>query len=203
MGRTAPRGDVAKSCSTTRLSPDSLSLAPQWQNLANLLKPVPPTGIDAVYERAEQYRDYADIARRTHYKMSDARARTHQWIGALAIIAAAVVSTGFLASINSHQSNAFKLVGGIIALVAATLSGFQTFYKFSDVGEKHRVAAANYGEVRRDLELYLAKYSQKNPADLISALQELDELSDHIDGLDRAGPGYPGRVYRRVKKESA
>jgi hypothetical protein len=157
--------------------------------------------IDALIERAGQYREYADLARRTHYRMSDRRARTHQWVGGLAIIAAATVSTGFLSTINSTPSNAFKFAGGVLALFAAILAGFQTFYKFAEVGEQHRLAAASYGSVRRDLDLFLARYAVKDPADAPTAITELDRLADRVDALDQEGPGYPGRVYAHIKKK--
>jgi hypothetical protein len=155
--------------------------------------------IGELYNRAEQYREYAHYARRTHYRLSDRRARAHQWIGALTIVAAALVSTGFLSTINSSPSNAFKLAGGIIALVAAILSGFQTFYKFAEVGEQHRLAAANYGAVRRDLDLFLARYARQREDESPLAYAELDRLANAIDELDREGPGYPGRTYDGVK----
>jgi hypothetical protein len=163
----------------------------------------PNQQMEALYAKAERFREYTDLARRTHYQMSDRRLRTHNWVGALAIIAAAAVSTGFLSTINSSPSNAFKLTGGIVALVAAILSGFQTFYKFADVGEEHRVAAADYGSVRRDLDLFLSRYASRDPNDLPGALRELDALANQIDELDKRGPGYPGRIYERIRTKRA
>jgi hypothetical protein len=152
-------------------------------------------------DQARQLCEYADLARTTHYKMSDRRARAQQWLGGVTIAISAVVSTGILASVSKNPSVGLTLAAGIIALIATILTGFQTFYKFGETAEQHRLAAANYGELRSDLQRFLIRYKDDNPGERAEALAELQKLTARAAQLDRAGPGFPGRLYQRVRRE--
>jgi hypothetical protein len=155
-------------------------------------------------DQAREYCKYAHFARATHYKMSDRRARVQQWLGGTTIAISAVVSTGILASVSAKDpSFGLKLAAGIVALFATVFTGFQTFYKFGEIGEKHRLAAANYGALRSDLQRFLIRYKDDIPAERSEALVDLHKLSERLAELDRAGPGYPGRTYDRVAKREA
>jgi SMODS and SLOG-associating 2TM effector domain family 4 len=153
-----------------------------------------------VLEQASHYRDYAHLARTVHYHMADWRAWINQLIGGLTVLASALVSTGVLTNVKSNPGFALTLAAGIVAFVAAVLAGLQTFYKFGEVAEKHRTAAADYGEVRRELELFLVRYAEKDPAQASLALTELGRLAESLAELDRKGPGYPGRLYKRAQR---
>lgn len=151
-------------------------------------------------DQARQLCQYADVARATHYKMSDRRARAQQWLGGVTIAISAVVSTGILASVSKNPSLGLTLAVGIIALIATILTGFQTFYKFGETAEKHRLAAANYGELRSDLQRFLIRYMDDNAVERADALAELHSLTARAAELDRAGPGFPGRLYERMRE---
>ena len=96
--------------------------------------------------------------RAVRYRMADLRAWLGQVTGGLAVFAAAVVSTGILTHVNINATSALVVAGGVVAFVAAVLAGLQTFYKFGEAAENHRVAGADYGEVARKLDLFLAQY---------------------------------------------
>jgi hypothetical protein len=119
-------------------------------------------------DQARQLCQYADVARATHYKMSDRRARAQQWLGGVTIAISAVVSTGILASVSKNPSLGLTLAV-IIALIATILTGFQTFYKFGETAEKHRLAAANTATTVRPATVSI-RYRDDNAVERADAL---------------------------------
>lgn len=134
--------------------------------------------------------------------MADRRALVNQVVGGLTVLAATAVSTGILTRAGKHPSTALTLAGGILAFVAAVLAGLQSFYKFAEVAEKHRTAAASYGDARMKLELLLAEYTGADAGKAPSALSELAAIQKELSSLDRAGPGFPSRLYRKAEAET-
>jgi len=150
---------------------------------------------------AESYLEYALLVRAVHYRMADLRSWLGQVIGGLAVFAAAVVSTGILTHLSINASSALIVAGGVVAFIAAVLAGLQTFYKFGEGAEKHRVAGADYGEVARKLDLFLAQYRGSDDSVIDSALADLATLADKLSDYDRKGPGFPGRLFDRMRQE--
>lgn len=163
--------------------------------------PTPNAPIGALLEDAERYRQYALLVRSVHYRMADIRAWVGQLIGGLTVFAAAVVSTGILTHLNTHPSSALTVAGGVVAFIAAVLAGLQSFFKFGEAAEKHRVAGADYGEVATKLDLFLARYAAADVERTDAALDELSGITDKLGEYDRKGPGFPGRLYDRARKE--
>ncbi len=151
-------------------------------------------------KQAREYHKYAAVVRLVHYHMADARAWLNQVIGGLTVLAAAAVSTGILTHAGKNPSSTLTLAGGILAFVAAVLAGLQSFYKFSEVAEQHRRAAANYGDVKMKLELFLVEYTDADPSAAADALSALPAIQTELSSLDLAGPGFPSRLYRRAER---
>jgi hypothetical protein len=150
---------------------------------------------DDLVTMAETNEKFAEDARNTHYNRADLNALLHRLVGGAAVVTSAVVSTSILASLNKdHPSFGLTLAAGILAVVAAVLSGLQTFYKFGEVGERHRLAGAYFGELRRDLELL-----RRCPTEA-DRCTELRKLLDRLGKLEEAGPGYPASVFHHISE---
>ena len=124
-----------------------------------------------------------------HYSRADRAARWNVVLGIPVTLTAAVVSTSIFASINSSPANGWKIVAGLIALLAAALSALQTFFKFPETGERHRVAAAKYGAVRRSLDVFILRYAHGGSASDAAALDQLERLATRLGELDETSPG--------------
>jgi hypothetical protein len=159
--------------------------------------------VDSLLEQAAEVRRKVHLARRTHYEMADSRARIHRVVGGLTVVTSAFVSAGLLTSVDSNPGFELTLAAGIVALVAAMLAGLQTFYRFGELAEKHRLAAANYGDVRAELDLLIARHGASAGGDFDAALRDLRRQVDRVARFEQAGPGYPGKVYRKVEKQVA
>lgn len=49
-----------------------------------------------------------------------------------------------------------EIATGLTSLLVATLASLQTFFRFAEKAEKHRLSAARYGALRRETEEMLA-----------------------------------------------
>jgi hypothetical protein len=148
---------------------------------------------DELVALAEHYAQFTEVARGTHYDRADLNALLNRLVGGAAVVTSAVASTSVLTNLDkNHQSFSLVLAAGILAIIAAVLAGLQTFYKFGEVGERHRLAGAYFGELNRDLELFV-----RCPAEAERCTQ-LRELLDRLGKLEEAGPGYPAKVFHEV-----
>ncbi len=87
-------------------------------------------------------------------------------------------------------------MGGLVSVLAATLTGLQTFLKFSERAEKHRTVAARYGALRREIE-ELMSLEEKLTKELITPLRKA------IDRLAEEAPNVPTRVWSKTQKSLA
>src|SRR3989442_2920082 len=94
---------------------------------------------------------------------------------------------------------------GLIALIAATLDALQTFYKFPEAGERHRTAAAKYGVVRRELDLFTLRYEHADDSAREEALNALEKSASRLGELDESSPGIgtprPGRRRGKLRRQ--
>jgi hypothetical protein len=142
-------------------------------------------------------RDYAQFMRDQHYAASDAATRWNVVLGIPVVIVSAVVSTSIFASINGSPGNGWKIGAGLVSLAAAALSALQTFFKFPETGERHRLAAARYGHVRREAEVFSLHYSGGDSAQRDTALTELETIANKLGELDEVSPAIARRTSRR------
>ena len=157
--------------------------------------------MDDILKQAKQYRVDATYTGRAHYKAADIASERNNLLGIPVIIATAVVGTSIFATLSGSPDIAWKITAGIVSLLAATLSALQTFFKFSETAERHRAAGAAYGALRRDVELFLLKYSEAEVDARSSALQELERLSSKLSELASGSPRIPDGAFQRAIKE--
>jgi hypothetical protein len=138
---------------------------------------------------------------RAHYKAADISSEWNNRLGIPVIITTAIVGTAIFATLSSNPDITWKIVAGIISLLAATLSALQTFFKFAEAMERHRTAGAAYGAIRRDIELFLLKYSEAKGDARSLALQELERLTSKLSELASGSPRIPDRAFHRAVRE--
>jgi hypothetical protein len=121
----------------------------------------------------------------------------NMWLGIPAAILAAVVGTSVFATLESDVEPIWKIVAGLISIVAAILSSLQTFLALGDRSAKHRAAAAEYGAIKREIEeiTLTLKSSGRVPADL------LGQVRKKLDDLARETPQVPNRIWSKVRQE--
>ena len=154
-----------------------------------------------IIDQAKHYRTVVRRAARAHYKAVDQARRGNLLLGVPVVVTTTVVGTSIFATLNSQPSATLKILAGIVSLLAAALAALQTFFRFAERAEKHRVAAANYGIARRDLDLFLLKYVSE-PADARqAAIDDLGKIKSKLDQLAQESPDIPPRAYDAAVKE--
>ncbi|CAN5426787.1 hypothetical protein BH10PSE17_BH10PSE17_23310 [soil metagenome] len=122
-----------------------------------------------------------------HYAMADRLAARGQWLGVAVILISTLIGTSVFASIAAAEDAPTwaKLIVGCLSVMAAVMSALQTFFKFSERAERHRVFGARYGAVRRELEAFLASGTVDMQTQYIMVLREkLDRIAEEAPDVD-------------------
>lgn len=121
-----------------------------------------------------------------HYEMTSRLGRRNLWIGVPVIMITAAVGTSSFASILSELIPLWaKIAVGGASILAAVLASLQTFFKFAERADLHRVFAAKYGAVRRELESVYASDQSASESKFFDGLREkLDRLAEEAPAVD-------------------
>lgn len=119
-----------------------------------------------------------------HYGAAKRLGNYGRVFGVPVIVITAIVGASAFASILAQTVPlSAKLIAGLCSLVATVLSSLQTFFKFSERSEKHRIFGAKFGAIRRELEV-LRIQTQIKSADLTVLRTKLDKLAEEAPNVD-------------------
>ncbi|MFK3973535.1 SLATT domain-containing protein [Pseudomonas sp. NPDC087358] len=126
----------------------------------------------------------------SHHLMAEKLDSQHKWLGILVIVITSISgATSILAELKDND----KLILGLVTLSVTVFTALQTFLKLEEKANRHRVAAAGFGDVRRTLEL--AGVSGDEAADL-----SLKRVEIAIGNLAKESPSVAKSVYDKALK---
>lgn len=134
--------------------------------------------------------------RMTHYLLADRLRWWNNVVGSVAVVASAVVSGGILTTIHSAPSFWWKVAGAAVGLVATALTGLRTYLQFGEVSERHRVAAAKFGGIKRQLDVLIESHPRWSD-DAVE--RQVKQTGDAISQLEQTAPGYSRGWWRKGK----
>ena len=135
----------------------------------------------------------------SHYQAEGYYARLHYFLGIPAIAISAIVGTSIFSTIGSSStSQEIQITVGLISLLATVLISLQTFLKFSEQAEKHRITAAKYGALRRSIEQI--KTFMSSEIEFENLESEITALRNRIDELAEDAPNVPKKVWKQAKQ---
>ncbi len=112
-----------------------------------------------------------------HYSAARIYNKLHLWLGIPAVILSVVVSTSIFSSLStSAESGNTKwliIIIGLLSVTSGVLAGLQTFLKYSELSEKHRIAGARYAHLKHKIEL-LATFSIEDEGELRDKLEQIE-----------------------------
>jgi hypothetical protein len=149
--------------------------------------------VSDVEQKASDWEKWVEAVRTTHYARADSFRRWNNFIGVAAVVTSTVVSAGILTSVHKNPGFGWTLAGAVLAVIATGLTGIRSYLKLGTLSEQHRKSAANFGEVRRKLEIFLLAHPPDDPA----SRAELDAIAREIADLERQGPGYPKGIFEK------
>lgn len=110
-------------------------------------------------------------SQRAHYLAAESMQRKHFVVGALAIVSATLASALTFFE-NNTQIAALDYIAPFLGTFAAVFASVQTFSRFLERYDQHRVAAVRYGSIARKLEL------TSNSDELPSILKEWEQVAE-------------------------
>ncbi len=123
-----------------------------------------------------------------HYAFADKLAWKGQTLGVPVILLTTLVGASALSSVAAEVVPTYaKVIVGALSLLAAVLSGLQTFFKYAERADKHRVFGARYGALRRELEQLHSNGGKTN-----------DKVRQALDKLAEDAPAVPESIFRSV-----
>jgi hypothetical protein len=106
-------------------------------------------------------------------------------LGLPVVILTTLVGTSAFATFNDTTSNRAKVLVGTVSILAAVLAGIQTFLGYSQVAERHRIAATRYATLRRRIEVALTRHDASF----------IDSIRSEMDKIGGASPQIGTKVW--------
>jgi hypothetical protein len=132
-----------------------------------------------------------------HYECGVWYGRLNYLLGIPTIILSTAVGTAVFASLETSTTGSERIVVGLVSILAAVLASLQTFLRFSERADLHRVSGSGYGAIRRSLE-YLRTFPPAEPAALQQAVTAIKEA---MDTLAKEAPAVPSRLKKKLDNE--
>jgi hypothetical protein len=151
-------------------------------------------------ELAAEYKLTYSIVSRAHHLAAKSCARFNGVLGIPVVALTAALGTSIFYTIENSPSSAWKILAGLLALLAAVLSALQTSMGFSEKAEAHRLAGIRYAGIRRELELLMLKMDSGTG---VNGIAELEALSRRLADLAEESPTIPLRLYEVAKRRVA
>jgi hypothetical protein len=150
----------------------------------------------AILSLLQDWGNRAAATESTHYLIAGRLAKYNVLLGVPVVMFTTFVGTSVFATIQNQGSVAFNITVGMVSVAAAVLASLQTFLRFSERAEKHRVAASRYGAIRREIAEMIALHPTY-PESRGDPKKYLDSLRERMDKLSTASPEMGERRWAR------
>lgn len=127
-------------------------------------------------------------SQRGHYRSSETNERRHVVLGLVTVIAS-TASSSLLFWGRSPTASLIETLLPIISIVAAICASIQTFARYQERSESHRVAAAKYGNLVRELRVAADDHAVR-------------KVFDEWRNVAEASPTTPARHRKEISKDA-
>jgi transcriptional regulator with GAF, ATPase, and Fis domain len=190
--RRARRGDAAESGALPM--PQELDDEPGMRQTSRVVP------VADIRERAEYHRVRARRKARAHYLAAKRNSRMHSMLGVPIVAISTVVGSTVFATLSKDPSTGWKIATGLLSLAAAVMAAIQTFFRHSELAEKHRSSAASYASLRRNFDVFQLRLAGE-AADREQHLDALKTIIENLDQLERESPDIPDQFYDQAVRE--
>jgi hypothetical protein len=140
---------------------------------------------DRTRQLLEDWHLRATAAQFGHQRRADQTRTRGIQLGLPVVILTTLVGTSAFATFNEAPSNTAKAVVGTVSILAAVLASIQTFLGYTQVAERHRIAATRYANCRRAIELALTRHDAA----------AVDAIKSEMDKIGGASPQIGTKVW--------
>jgi hypothetical protein len=160
--------------------------------------------MQSILEQADNYRRFAESKSNAHYLLAEKNRHKHTLLGTFVTLFSTIVGTTIFATITKTTTSlTIQIFTGFLSVMAAVLAAFQTFFRFSELSQQHKNAAASYEAIRHKLDLFLLTYSDINDlAVKQKALEDFQNITVGIDKIAESSPTIPDKVWDTITKNT-
>ena len=148
-----------------------------------------------VSELIEQWRFRNHRVQLAHYECARRFERLHLWLGLPAVVLSTFVGTAVFSSLENSEDIRLQIGVGLLSVMAAVLTGLQTFLRYAELAEKHRLAGARFANLKHRIELLMTLPTE---ADMRSQLEVIEEAWAKIR---EGSPSLSSCVWRRIERQ--
>jgi hypothetical protein len=134
----------------------------------------------------------AERASNAHYDAARYFSRLNYWIGIPAVGLSSIVGTTVFATFQKTVEGKWQFLIAFLSVTVAILTGIQTFLRFSERSEKHRLSGARYSAIARELEQH-----KNSPSS-----EFIDSIRGRLDGQGEEAPSIPKVIWNRTERRS-
>ena len=145
------------------------------------------------FELMSQWQRGLGNTHRAHFEAAKHYERLHMCFGIPTVIMSALLGTTVFTSLQYSESAWVKTLMAVLSVAVVALTSLQTFFKYSERAERHKTAAVQIGEIRRELE-------QKMEFETIDEAF-VKTIRKKWDTADRQSPPFPPGLYERVQEK--
>ncbi|WP_045988736.1 SLATT domain-containing protein [Pseudoalteromonas piscicida] len=139
----------------------------------------------------KEWYERASVTQAAHYYSAGNFGTRKYYLGVPSVILTTLVGTSVFAALQNTPAIWLQILMGLASVTAALLSALQTFLGDAERSEKHRIAAAKYGALGRELECYLSNGGTVSDEQLADLLKSLNTLANE-------SPSIPLKIYRKA-----
>jgi hypothetical protein len=135
-----------------------------------------------------------------HYSTAHGLSRRNILLGVPVVVLTTFIGTSVFATLQDDIDTSLKIFVGVISVMAAVLASLQTFLRFGERAEKHRVAGESWAALRREIDEMLALHptylaARGDPKNY------LDDLRKRMDDTAALSPALGDRQWDVLKEE--
>lgn len=129
-----------------------------------------------------------------HYTAGRKLTGANLCLGVPAMVLSAIVAAATLATFDRPMNQSGRVTFGCITLAVALMVSLQTFLRFAERSERHRVIAARYGSIKRRTEQLLVGGG-------IVSDEDITDLREQTDRITEEAPQLNHNVIKAIRKE--
>lgn len=140
----------------------------------------------------------ARLAYQAHAEAASRARRTSIFLGIPAVALSAVVGSAIFASIDKEPSRYLQIAVGLLSLLTAILTAFQTFLRLDEQVQNHESASRAFGSIRRNL----GQLGAIARHDRGEANSQLDNIRESYDEASAASRNVPKAIWDRLAADA-
>lgn len=135
---------------------------------------------------------------RGHYLAGRRYDRLHFFLGIPAVALSAVVGSAVFSSLATKELAVWWTIAiGLLSITALVLTALQTFLKYSELAERHKIAGARFADLKHQIEM-IAVFQTADRESIRSKLEAVEQLWTKVR---EESPNLPAGIWSSVEKE--